>query len=63
MNKTTIIVASTLGVIIGFGILGIRRYLIKKGKEYDDYYSDFHQHFDHSRREDFNEGIEFLAVR
>lgn len=63
MNKTTILVAGGFGIIIGLGILGVRRYLIKKSKEYDDYYSDFHRHFDRKIREESNDGVEFLAVR
>lgn len=63
MNKTTILVASSFGIIIGLGILGVRRYLIKKSKEYDDYYADFHRHFDRKNGEDGNDGVEFLAVR
>ncbi|AZI33522.1 hypothetical protein [Kaistella carnis] len=63
MNKTTILVAGGFGIIIGLGILGVRRYLIKKSKEYDDYYADFHRHFDRKIREESNDGVEFLAVR
>lgn len=63
MNKTTILVAGSFGIIIGLGILGVRRYLIKKSKEYDDYYADFHCHFDRKIREESNDGVEFLAVR
>ncbi|WP_312818883.1 hypothetical protein [Kaistella carnis] len=63
MNKTTILVAGSFGIIIGLGILGVRRYLIKKSKEYDDYYADFHRHFDRKIREESNDGVEFLAVR
>lgn len=63
MNKTTILVAGSFGIIIGLGILGVRRYLIKKSKEYDDYYADFHRHFDRKIKEESNDGVEFLAVR
>ena len=63
MNKTTILVAGSFGIIIGLGILGVRRYLVKKSKEYDDYYADFHRHFDRKIREESNDGVEFLAVR
>lgn len=44
--KTEILVAGTLGVLIAVGILGVRRYLRKKGEAYNDYYSDFHRHFE-----------------
>ena len=63
MNKTTILVAGGFGIIIGLGILGVRRYLIKKSKEYDDYYADFHRHFERKNKDDSNDGVEFLAVQ
>ncbi len=50
--KTEIIVASALGVLIGVGILGVRRFLKKKTEEYYDYYADYHRHFEHTPFED-----------
>lgn len=62
MRKDTgIILAGTFGVIIGLTIFGFRKFLSKKRKEYDDYYADFHRHFDRNTRDEANEGVEFLA--
>ena len=46
MKKDTgILLAGTFGVIIGITIFGIRKYIEKKRREYDDYYCDFHRNF------------------
>ncbi len=62
-KETGILLAGSLGLIIGLTIFGVRRFLIKKSKEYDDYYADFHRHFERKRKDDPNDGVEFLAVR
>ena len=61
--KTTIIVAGSLGLIIGLGLIGIRGFLKKKAREYDDYYADFHRHYISGTQEEGNDGVEFLAVK
>ena len=62
-KETGILLAGTIGVIIGLTIFGVRKFLAKKRKEYDDYYLDFHRHFERGDYEDSNDGIEFLAVK
>lgn len=59
---TGIILAGTVGIIIGLGIYGFRRMMRKKGREYDDYYSDFHRHFDKRYRDEAHHGVEYLSA-
>ena len=58
-----ILLAGTIGVVIGLTLFGIRKFISKKRKEYDDYYQDFHRHFEKKNLEESNDGIEFLAVK
>jgi len=62
-KETGIILAGSLGLIIGLGIFGLRRYFCQKQKEYQEYYSDFHRHFDHNKNEESNDGVEFFAMQ
>ncbi len=62
-KETGIILAGTVGLLIGLTIFGVRKFLIKKGREYDEYYNDFHRHFERKNKEDTHEGVEFLAVQ
>ena len=62
-KETGIILAGSVGLIIGLTLFGVRKYLSKKRKEYDDYYADFHRHFERKNKDDSNDGVEFLAVR
>ena len=61
-KETGLILAGSLGIIIGLGIFGVRRFLLKKAKDYNDYYHDFHRHFE-KKSEENNDGIEFLAMQ
>lgn len=62
-KETGILLAGSVGLFIGLTIFGIRKYLMKKSKDYDAYYADFHRHFDRIKKDDSNDGVEFLAVR
>lgn len=62
-KETGIILAGSVGLIIGLTLFGVRKYLSKKRREYDDYYADFHRHFECRKKDDSNDGVEFLAVR
>ena len=62
-KETGIILAGSVGLIIGLTIFGVRKFLLKKSREYDEYYADFHRHFERKNKEDTNDGVEFLAVR
>ncbi|KMQ70485.1 hypothetical protein [Chryseobacterium koreense] len=62
-KETGILLAGSLGVILGLGIFGIRKFLLKRHKDYEDYYADFHRHFDKKHREDGSHGVEFLAMQ
>lgn len=63
MNKQQgILLASAFGLILGLGYFGLKKYLGRTDKDYDDYYSDFHRHFENRYRADASEGIEFLGM-
>lgn len=63
-KETKILLAGGIGVLVGFGIFGFRKFLSKKHKEYYDYYSDFHRHFEKIYKTDEgNDGIEFFALK
>ena len=61
-KETGILLAGSLGLLIGFGIFGVRRFFLKKSREYNDYYSDFHRHFEKKKKDDGNHGVEYLAM-
>ena len=62
-KETGILLAGTLGIIIGLGIFGVRKFLLQKSKEYNDYYSDFHRHFERKSQEENHDGVEYLAMQ
>lgn len=62
-RETGIILASSFGILIGLGIYGVRRFLSRKQKEYQEYYSDFHRNFERYPEDINNDGIEFLAMK
>lgn len=62
-KETGILLAGSLGIIIGLGIYGIRKFLSCKQRKYDDYYGDFHRHFDDRYRNETSHGVEFLAMQ
>lgn len=61
-KETGILLAGSIGLLIGLGLFGVRRFLSKKRKDYNDYYSDFHRHFEKSKDDDYHDGVEFLAM-
>ena len=40
-----------------------RKFLLKKSKEYNDYYNDFHRHFENKHQDENPDGVEFLAMQ
>lgn len=62
-KETGIILAGSVGLIIGLTLFGVKKFLSKKRREYDDYYLDFHRHFECIKKDDSNDGVEFLTVR
>ena len=62
-KETGIILAGSAGLIIGLTLFGVRKFLIKKRKAYDDYYADFHRHFERKKKDGTNHGVEYLAVQ
>ncbi|MCC2591252.1 hypothetical protein [Chryseobacterium sp. MFBS3-17] len=61
-NGSEIVLAASLGVLIGLGIYGFKRFFKKRNQDYDDYYSDFHRHFDKRYREETAHGVEYLSM-
>ncbi len=61
-KEAGILFAGSVGIIIGLGIFGLKRFLSKRKNTYDDYYSDFHRHFERENDEG-NHGIEFFAMQ
>ncbi len=61
-KETGVLLAGSIGIIIGLGIFGLRKFLSHKQKTYHDYYSDFHRHFE-KENDEGNHGIEFLAMQ
>ena len=55
--------AGSLGVLVGLGIFGVKKFFAKKHKDYHDYYSDFHRHFEKRYRDDGHHGVEYLAMQ
>jgi hypothetical protein len=62
-KETGILLAGGVGILIGLSIFRIRKFLLKKHKDYNDYYLDFHRHFDKKYRDEGNHGIEFFAMQ
>ena len=62
-KETGILLAGSVGVILGLGIFGIKKFFSRKHQEYYDYYSDFHRHFDKKHQEENHDGVEFLAMQ
>ncbi|MGZ5187973.1 MAG: hypothetical protein ACXWB5_00895 [Kaistella sp.] len=62
-KETGILLAGSVGVIIGLGIFGIKKFLTKKHRDYNDYYSDFHRHFEKRYRDEGHHGVEYLAMQ
>lgn len=61
-KETGILLAGAVGFFAVMGIAGIRTFLKFRNKKYDDYYSDFHRHFEKRYRTDDSHGVEFLSM-
>ncbi len=61
-RETGILLAGGLGVIVGLGIFGFKRFVGSKHRKYSEYYDDFHRHFDRRYRDENHHGVEFLAM-
>lgn len=61
-KETGILLASSFGLIIGIGVFGLNKFFSKKHKKYQEYYSDFHRHFEKKKIEDPHHGIEYFAM-
>ena len=61
-RETGILVASSLGLIVGLGVYGFKLFLNKKQTDYKSYYGDYHRHFYDSGYDD-NHGVELFAMQ
>lgn len=61
-RDTKVLLAGSIGVLIGLGLFGIKRFLSESNKQYQDYYTDFHRHFDKNNKKEEHHGVEFLAM-
>ncbi len=61
-TETGILLAGSIGLLFGLGIYGFRKFMSKKRHDYDDYYSDFHRHFEKRYREEGPHGIEYYSM-
>ncbi len=61
-KETGILFAAGAGLFAALGLIFLRRFLNTKHKEYDEYYSDFHRHFDKNDHHEEHHGIEFLSL-
>ena len=62
-KETGVLLAGSLGVLVGLGIFGVKKFFAKRHKDYHDYYSDFHRHFEKRYRDDGHHGVEYLAMQ
>jgi len=61
-REVGILLAGGVGLLAVLGILGFKKILSNKQKKYNEYYSDYHRHFDNSNADD-DHGIEFFAMK
>lgn len=61
-KETGILLAGGLGLLLGAGLYGFRYFLVKKSRDYDDYYEDFHRHFIRPSKTT-HDGVEYLAMQ
>ena len=57
-----ILLAAGVGLFAVLGMLALRRLLNSRHHEYNEYYSDFHRHFDKRYRNEDHHGVEYLSM-
>ncbi|MDR6159300.1 MULTISPECIES: hypothetical protein [Chryseobacterium] len=62
-KEVGVLLAGGVGLLAVLSIIGIKKILHKKNKNYSDAYSDYHRHFDNRNHEDDDHGIEFYALK
>lgn len=60
-RDTGILLAGSLGVIVGLGLYGLKWFTSKKHTAYEEYYADHHRNYD-NRYGDDHDGVEILAL-
>ena len=61
-KETGIIIAGAVGFLAVVGIVGFRKFLKSKKKNYKDDYADFHRLFEKRYGADDHHGVEFLSM-
>lgn len=64
-TEAGILLASSVGLLAVVGLIGVKNFLKRKHKNYQEYYSDFHRHFAKKleREHDDHHGIEYFAMQ
>ncbi|WP_312090489.1 hypothetical protein [Chryseobacterium sp.] len=61
-KEVAVLLAGGVGLLTVLSFLSVKKILSKKNKKYNDYYSDYHRHFDENNSDD-DHGIEFFALK
>ena len=61
-KEVGVLLASGVGLLAVLSFLSVKKILSKKHKKYNEYYSDYHRHFD-KRGDEEDHGIEFYAFK
>ncbi|WP_144281351.1 hypothetical protein [Chryseobacterium echinoideorum] len=61
-KEVGVLLAGGVGLLAVLSFFGVKKILSKKSRKYNEYYSDYHRHFD-SKNHDDDHGIEFYAVK
>lgn len=61
-KETGIVLAGSIGFLAVLGIIGVRKFLQRKQRKYDDDYRDYYRHFEKRYKTEDPHGVEFLSV-
>ncbi|MXS71300.1 hypothetical protein GSF70_08720 [Flavobacteriaceae bacterium W22] len=61
-KEVGVLLAGGVGLLAVLSFFGVKKILSKKNRKYNDYYSDYHRHFDNKNPDD-DHGIEFYALK
>ncbi|WP_143883105.1 hypothetical protein [Chryseobacterium binzhouense] len=61
-KEVGVLLAGGVGLLAVLSFFGVKKILSKKNRKYNDYYSDYHRHFDNKNSDD-DHGIEFYALK
>lgn len=61
-KEAGILLAGSIGFLAAISFIEIKKILEKKQKKYNDYYGDYHRHFDKKNADD-EHGVEYFAMK